>query len=156
MQRSTVPGAIAPGAVAPGATVPGAAVPGAATQPNPAGRIITFAVLGFGLFNVLSSIPGFLDLSSTLNQSLEMLGLDGEFSNFSAARTWGVIAVIVLVAGYAGTAWLALKRLKRNRSAWWIPIVGAVVTFILISLCISVPMFGDPAFTQGLLTPPAR
>jgi hypothetical protein len=33
--------------------------------------------------------------------------------------------------------------------------VGFAVTMIAVSICISVPMFGDPAFTQSLLTPPA-
>lgn len=84
-----------------------------------------------------------------------MLGVEGEFSNFAAARVWGVIAVVVMVVGYAATVWLSFRRLKRGRSAWWIPLVGFIVTMLVISVCISVPMMGDPAFTQSLLTPPA-
>lgn len=122
---------------------------------RPVGRLITFLLLGFGLVNVLSSIPQFVNMSSTLNESMEMLGLEGEFTNFAAARTWGVVAVVLLLAGYAATAWLSFRQLKRNRPAWWIPLVGFVVTMSLVSACIAVVMFSDPAFTAGLLTPPA-
>ena len=117
-------------------------------------RVAAFTLLFFGLFNVVTSIPGFLDLSRTLNESLRMLGLEGEFSNFAAARTWGAISVVVLLAGYAVTVWLTMRRMRRDRSAWWVPLVGFVVTMVAVSMCLAVPMFGDPAFLQGL-TPPA-
>ena len=122
---------------------------------RPVGRLVTFVLLGFGLVNVLSSIPQFVNMASTLTESMELLGLEGEFTNFAAARTWGIIAVIVLLAGYGATAWLSFRQLKRNRAAWWIPLVGFIVTMSLVSACISVVMFSDPAFTAGLLTPPA-
>lgn len=123
---------------------------------RPAGRLITLVLLGVGLINVLSSIPQFVNMSSTLNESMALLGVEGEFSNFAAARTWGTIAVVVLLAGYAATVWLSFRQLKRGKSAWWIPLVGFVVTMSLVSACISVVMLSDPAFTAGLLAPPAR
>lgn len=152
------PAASAPPAAPALPPVPGTAAPGTAAQSSPArpvGRLVTFVLLGFGLVNVLSSIPQFVNMASTLTESMEMLGLDGEFTNFAAARTWGIVAVVVLLAGYAATAWLSFRQLKRNRAAWWIPLVGFVVTMSLVSACISVVMFSDPAFTAGLLSPPA-
>lgn len=118
---------------------------------RPADRLVTLVLLGFGLVNVLMSVPGFLDLATAMNRTLEMLGIDGEFTNFGPARTWGVVAAIVLVLGYAATAWLAWRRLRAGRTSWWIPLVGFVVTMFLVSMCIMVPMLGDPAFTQGML-----
>ncbi|QMU97615.1 hypothetical protein FVO59_10590 [Microbacterium esteraromaticum] len=139
----------------PAAPVSPAVAAGSTAPARPVGRLITFVLLGFGLVNVLSSIPQFVNMSSTLNESMQLLGLEGEFTNFAAARTWGVIAVVVLLAGYATTAWLSFRQLKRNRAAWWIPLVGFVVTMSLVSACISIVMFSDPAFTAGLLSPPA-
>ncbi|PKI92145.1 hypothetical protein CW368_04750 [Actinomycetales bacterium SN12] len=112
-------------------------------------------LLGLGLVNVLSSIPQFVNMASTLSESMKMLGLDGEFTNYAAARTWGVIAVVILLAGYAVTAWLSFRQLKRSRPAWWIPLVGFVITMSLVSACISVVMFSDPAFVAGMLSTPA-
>ncbi|MDT0156624.1 DUF6264 family protein [Microbacterium sp. ARD32] len=130
-----------------------------ATQARrPAGRadrLIAMVLLGIGLVNVLTSIPGFLQLSDSLDQSLKMLGVDADFSNFQAARVWGVIAVVALMAGYATTLWLTVRRIRAGRSAWWVPLLGFVATMVLVSVCISVPMFGDPAFVSNLGTPPA-
>lgn len=138
--------------------LPEASEPGHVARPapraaagHPVGRLVTLVLLGFGLVNVLSSIPQFVNMSSTLSESMKMLGLDGEFTNYAAARTWGVIAVVVLLVGYAVTAWLSLRQMKRGRAAWWIPLVGFVITMSLVSACISVVMFSDPAFTAGLL-----
>lgn len=128
---------------------------GARTPAGPLNRLMTIMLLALGLINVLTSIPGFVDLASTLNLSLQMLGIEGEFSNFAAARTWGVVSVLVMLVGYLATAWFSFRLLKRGRAAWWVPLVGAVVTMLVVSICVSVPMIGDPAFTQSLLTPPA-
>lgn len=127
-----------------------AAVPGSS-----AGRMITLVLLALGLFNVLSSIPGFLDLSSTFDQTMKMLGIDGTFTNYAAAKNWGVIALLVMMAGYAATIWLSVRRMRAGRSSWWVPLVGFVVTMLLVSLCMAVPMMGDPAFAKMLVPPPA-
>ncbi|MEJ1087246.1 DUF6264 family protein [Microbacterium sp. Mu-80] len=144
-----------PASVPPAPTAPTAPPAAGIARANPVNRVVTIALLAIGLINVFSSIPGFLDLSTTLGLSMEMLGVEGDFSNFASARTWGVIAVAVMLAGYAATVWLAFRRLARGASAWWVPLAGFVVTMLLVSVCVSVPMMGDPAFTQSLLTPPA-
>lgn len=130
-------------------------LPTAGRPAHPVDRLITFALLGFGLVNVLSSVGSFLDLASTMDSTLQILGLEGEFTNFQAARVWGVIAAVVMIAGYAATVWVAFRRLRAQRRTWWVPLAGFAVTMALVSACIAVPMFGDPAFTQGMLTPPA-
>ncbi|HWS51904.1 MAG TPA: DUF6264 family protein [Microbacterium sp.] len=116
-------------------------------------RIATFVLLGFGLVNVLSSIGGLLDLASTMNRTMEILGIEGEFTALAVARTWGVMATIILIAGYGLTVWLSLRRVKARRRAWWVPLAGFVLTTFVVSVCISVPMFADPAFMQTLSTP---
>jgi hypothetical protein len=152
----TEPAASEPAASAPDPTPSAAPTVNRTAPGRPVGRLVTFVLLGFGLVNVLSSIPQFVNMASTLNESMQMLGMEGEFTNYAAARTWGVVAVVILLVGYATTAWLSLRQLKRGRSAWWIPLVGFVVTMSLVSACISVVMFSDPAFTTGLLTPPVE
>lgn len=150
-------GADAPG-VEPAPAAAHAGPPAAPASPGrrPASsidRVATFALLGFGLINVMSSLAGLLDLPSTMNRTMEILGIEGEFTAFAPARTWGTIAAIVLLAGFALTVWLSLRRVKARRVAWWIPLVGFVITTIAVSICISVPMFADPAFVQSVSTP---
>lgn len=137
------------------APAPSHPVEPAATRARPIGRLVTFVLLGFGLVNVLSSVPQFLNMSTTLTESMRLLGIDGEFTSYAAARTWGVVAVVILLAGYAATVWLSFRQLRRGRASWWVPLVGFVVTMSLVSGCISAVMFSDPAFVDGLLSAPA-
>jgi len=152
-QTPAVPSA--PAGAAASAPAASASAPSQAKPASRMDRIITAALLGVGLVNVLGSIPGFLDLSSTMDRTLQVMGLDGEFTNFAAARVWGPTAAVVMLAGYVVTAWLGFRRVRRGRIAWWVPLLGFVITMAIVSVCISVPMLGDPAFTQGLPSAPA-
>lgn len=146
----------APAAFAPSPVPPVAGAGGVpARTGGRAGRMITAVLLGIGLVNVLASIPGLLDLPSTLDQTLAMLGTGGTFTNVAEARAWGAVAVLVMLVGYAATLWLAVRRIRRGRSSWWVPLLGFAATMIVVSVCISVPMLADPAFARALLTPPA-
>ncbi|TQJ31694.1 DUF6264 family protein [Microbacterium sp. SLBN-146] len=109
-------------------------------------RLATIVLLAFGAANVLFSLFSYLNLAPAIERSMDVLGVPGEFTSFDAARTWGIVAAIVLLAGYVVTAVITWRVLKAGRVSWWIPLVGAVVTFIAVSFCIAVPLMGDPAF----------
>lgn len=133
---------------------PEAAVPESAPQATasesarrrPVDRFATIALLAYGLVNVAVTAMSYLDLPASMNQTMMMLGIDGEFTNFAQGRLWGTIAAIVLVAGWCVTAALSVRRLRRRKLSWWVPIVGAAVTLLLTVICVAVPMMGDPAF----------
>lgn len=113
---------------------------------RPWDRIITIALLAYGVINVFMTAMSYLDLPTLMNQSMEILGIDGKFTNFAQGKIWGTVAAVVLVVGWVITAWLSLRRLRRGKLTWWVPLVGAAVTMIVASICITVPMMGDPAF----------
>lgn len=149
-------GSAAPDAVAPPVAMP--AVPPApqpwgaraARAPRPADRLATIVLLAFGAMNVLLSAMSYLNLDDAATQAMKMLGITGAFTNVDAARLWGVIAAVVLVAGFVVTAMLALRRLRTGRLTWWIPLVGAVATYLVVYVCILIPLLGDPAFVSFL------
>ncbi|MEW1961253.1 DUF6264 family protein [Microbacterium sp. NPDC077644] len=133
--------------------------PAAAASPEPVAqsreprrwdRIITIALLVYGVFNVFMTGMSYLDLPGVMNESMRILGIEGKFTNFDQARVWGTIAAIVLVAGWVITALISVRRLRASKLAWWVPLVGAVVTMLVASVCISIPMVGDPAFQAYL------
>lgn len=130
---------------APAAEVVPAAVP-APAQPRRWDRIVTIALLAYGLINVFMTGLSYLDLPTVMNGSMKILGIPGEFTNFAQAKLWGTIAAVLLVIGWVITAVLAVRRLRSGKLTWWIPLVGAAVTTIIVSICITVPMMGDPAF----------
>lgn len=115
-------------------------------RPHPVDRLITIGLLAYGLFNVIFTAVSYLDLTRVMNESMKILGIDGEFTNYEQGRLWGSVAAVVLVVGWALTAWASIRRLRSGKISWWVPIVGAVVTTLITSMCLAVPMFGDPAF----------
>ena len=121
-----------------------------APVPRRGDRIATIALLAYGLINVLFTAGSYLDLPSVLERTLELLGIEGTFTNYAQGRLWGGIAAIVLVLGWLITAVVAVRRLRTGRLTWWVPLVGAAVTFFVTSLCVMVPMLSDPAFMAAL------
>jgi hypothetical protein len=111
-----------------------------------ANRVITIGLLVYGAVNVLLSVFSFFDLPTVIAGTYRVMGISGSFENVAAARTWGVVAAFVLIAGYVGTVLLSIRALRRRRASWWIPLVGAAVTYIIVSVCIAVPMMNDPTF----------
>lgn len=117
---------------------------------RPWDRIITIALLAYGVVNVFMSGMSYLNLPDLMNQSMQILGIEGEFTNFAQGRVWGTAAAIVLVVGWVITAWLSMRRLRSGKITWWLPLAGAAVTILIASFCIAVPMMSDPAFMAYL------
>lgn len=113
---------------------------------RPWDRILTIALLAYGVINVFMSAMTYLDLATPMNESMRILGIEGEFTNFEQAKVWGTVAAVVLVVGWVVTAWLSIRRLRTGKLTWWVPLVGAAATILVASCCIAVPMMGDPAF----------
>lgn len=143
----TPPPSVPPLTSAPAAAVP-PATPAAAVRPNQADRIATIALLAFGAFNVVSSVFSFLNLAEVAQQAMRIMGVDGEFTNVAGAQLWGPIAAVVLVVGYVVTILLSLRRLRAGRITWWVPLVGAVLTYLVVYVCLAMPLVGDPAFVE--------
>jgi hypothetical protein len=118
-------------------------------RPRTVDRIVTFALLGYGLFNVLTSIPAFTEYSTYANTLLEIMGVDAEFTG--AGRGWGLAAAFVLGLGWLLTATLTWLNLRRGRITWWIPLVGGVVFTLTASALMMVPLFSDPAIWNALV-----
>ncbi|HCS61917.1 MAG TPA: hypothetical protein DIW46_11085 [Microbacterium sp.] len=123
-----------------------AAPDAAPAKPRRWDRIVTIALLAYGLVNVVTAGMSYLDLPTVMNESMNMLGVPGEFTNFEQGKLWGMIAAVLLVIGWVITAWLSVRRLRKGKLTWWLPIVGAAVTMLVVGVCITVPMMGDPAF----------
>jgi hypothetical protein len=140
VEAATPPAAGAQAAVAPAASGP---------KRGPLGdRITTWVLLALGAFNVLTTAPGLFVFDEQLDALLALFGVDAQVSDPAGVRTWGMIAAVVLIAGFLLTAMITLWWMRRGRIAFWIPLVGFLVTTIAMSACINVPLMGDPAFQQ--------
>ncbi|MFV0373085.1 DUF6264 family protein [Microbacterium sp.] len=122
----------------------------AARPVGAADRIVTLVLLAYGLFTVVSTIPQVVDFSGFVDTWMEVVGIDAVFTNQAQGRQWGIIVAVVLVAGWALTAALSWWSLRRRRVSWWIPLVGALVTYLIAGTCAAVPLLGDPAVVEHL------
>ena len=67
----------------------------------------------------------------------------------------GWIAIgIAIVAGQA-VIWLvsavwAYRRVRAGRMAWWVPVLCAVVTFVVSVILLGTLLLGDPAFLENV------
>jgi len=122
----------------------------AARPTRMADRVITLALLAYGLVTVISAIPQLVDFSEFAKTWMTVAGVEGEFTNTAQGALWGGIGATVFAVGWLLTAVLAWWSLARGKLSWWIPLVGAIVTFLIVSVCLVVPLFGDDALVRGL------
>jgi hypothetical protein len=108
-------------------------------------RVITAILLGYGLISVLSTIPRYLDFTALANEAFRISGIPGEFSNFAQGASMGNAAAFILAVGFGVTVWLTIRRWRRGQRAWWVPVVGALVTNIPVMICLMVALMNDPA-----------
>lgn len=116
---------------------------------HPVDRIVTLVLLALGLFVWLNGIPGYLALADALQTVFDQLGT-GTYQAAETAAALGVTALVVqgiLWAVTAASAWFAIKR---GKLAWWIPVVGAAVYFIASMVVVSIALFADPGFIDGV------
>ena len=137
--------AMAPAPVAP------SVVPASAVRPARMwDRIVTIALLVYGLVSVLYSVPQYLDPARYAHTLLAVLGVDAELSDPASARGWGIAAVVVLTVGWLATAFLSWRNVRAGRLAWWIPVVGGVVCSLIAGVLLTVPIMSDPAAAVAL------
>ena len=127
---------------------PAAASTAPMTRARGADRAVTLALLALGALNVILTAVTYFDLAGLANQAFSIIGIPGEFTNVDSARLWGPIAAVALIVGFVITAFLAWRSLQVGRISWWIPVVGAILTYIVVYVCIAIPLFGDPAFME--------
>ncbi|MCU1546648.1 MAG: hypothetical protein JWP30_1748 [Homoserinimonas sp.] len=97
----------------------------------------------------MTGIPGYLSMADTLQLAYDQMGL-GTYSNASLAASLGVAAVIMQVTLWVLTLAVSVRRLKRGRLAWWIPVVGGAVAVMVLLFIVTVAITGDPTFAASL------
>ena len=134
----------APAGAAPSADV----VP---TRRRAVDRIVTFALLAYGLVNVVSSFPAFLDYSAYADTMFTVLGVEAELADPASGRPWGIAAALLLTVAWLATAAVSWWNLSRGRLTWWIPLVAGVLFTFLAGVLMVIPLLNDPAAWEAML-----
>ncbi|MEV4688846.1 DUF6264 family protein [Microbacterium sp. LWH3-1.2] len=135
---------------APAGGIPSAPVVAEKRQ-HPVDRIITFALLAYGLVNVITSVPAFLDYGTYAETMLGLMGVDTQLSDPAAGRPWAIAAAVVLTIGWCLTTALSVWNMRRSRISWWIPLAGGIVFSLTAGALMVAPLTNDPAVWQALL-----
>jgi len=117
-----------------------------------ADRVITIGLLAYWLVAVLSAFAAFTDFPAFADMWMENVGIEGEFTNLAQGRLWGTIAAAAFAILWLVAAVISWRMLRRGRITFWVPLVGGVLSYLMIIVMLLVPLLGDPAIADHLLS----
>lgn len=128
------------------------AVQRATGSPSPSSRylvnrFITVFLLGVGLVAVIQSVFGYLNLAESIQTLYTQQGI-GTYTETPLTSTIGIALVITHAVIWVATAWISMRVLATGRTAWWIPLIGAVLSFAVMAVLMAIVLLADPAFMQ--------
>lgn len=114
-------------------------------------RIVTFGLLIYGLFSVVTTIIQLLNFPEYANNFARVFRVDATFTNLTAGYLWGAAAAAVTGIGWLFTALFTWRSMKRGRISFWIPIVGALISTIIAAVLSLIGMSSDPQFLSAVM-----
>ncbi|MBF4574023.1 hypothetical protein ITJ64_16035 [Herbiconiux sp. VKM Ac-1786] len=115
---------------------------------------ITIVLLVLGTLSVGSSVATLLDLNGYMTTAGATFGLGGYPAN-EVTRITGVTGAVLHVLLIAGTVWLSIRRIKRQKLAFWVPLTAAIVSFLITCVCVAIAFSQAPELLDSLTTLPA-
>ncbi len=119
-------------------------------------RFITWGLIFVAVFSVFSGLSDYINPRASMNllfEELNTLNPDfqlGTFQNVAFAVQMGWVAVTIQAIVLAMVVYISRQRMKAKKFAWWIPVLGAVISNALSTACIFIALFADPSFQEGI------
>lgn len=110
---------------------------------------LTTALLVFGAYSIVSSIPELLNYGASMKRVVATVGVEG-FSSIGLADGVGVAMLVTQSVVYVAAVVLSMFRLRARKIAFFIPVAGALLVGIVTLVLASVAMFSDPAVITWL------
>jgi hypothetical protein len=131
--------------------------PAAAAMPDRkrGDMIATFLLLAAGVISTTNTVVSMLQLPAVMQQVMDIYKLDGAYAGTSTAQTAGSVGAALLVLIFALTVYISVRRLRVNKLTFFVPLIGAVLSFAVSTACIAIAFFADPALVQGVSTLPS-
>lgn len=108
-------------------------------------RVLTVALLGMGLYSVVSGYVSFSNFAAVLDEVFAAQGV-GDFTATDAAAPAGLVINIVQTMIWVATLMLSMSALRRNRIAFIWPLLGGIATVIVIAIVLAIVVSADPAW----------
>jgi len=110
----------------------------------PADRFVSWALLGLGLFNILTTSAALIDLPGAIDQFFAADDLE-PYAPVTIGRALGLGALVVTVLLWILSLVLVQRRVNVGKISWWIPVVAGVVAIIVVLVCVGGAMMIDPS-----------
>lgn len=125
--------------------------PLATRQPRQANNLITVLLIVFGIWNTVTSIPGYLDFGTALSQAVTVLGY-GTVTFGGIAHTAGIVLLVISFLLLIAAVGVSLHLIRNERRSIWVPIVAGALYLVASVIVMSVIVANTPALTQVLQT----
>lgn len=121
---------------------------GGAGEPKrrPVDRVFSIILIVLGALSVLVMAPGLFSFTDSLTQTLGSLGVPADLADQPRDQAPYTIGAVVLIVGFLLTAAATLALLRAGKVSSWVPVVGAIVTWMILSMVISPALMADPGF----------
>ncbi len=107
--------------------------------------LISTVLLAWGLFNVIAGFFQYPQLAAVLQSYYTANGI-GTLSDPGLASKFGVVIVVANTVIFLVVLIGTYRMLRRGRPAAYIPLLGGLLSVILIVTCIGVVLYNDPTF----------
>jgi hypothetical protein len=136
-----------PTGAAAGGSAPDAAGP---AKPRSGDRIATIILLAAGLLGTANMVTSFLTLPVVMQQFMELQNIPGVYAADADASSAGAIGATVLVVVYVLALVISIRRMRAGRLTFFVPIIGAVLSFIVNLIVVMVAILADPNILGSL------
>lgn len=123
-----------------------AAVPGV-RQPGSVDRVVTIALLVLGAFGSVNTAVSLQMLPQQISLVYEQQGI-GAFTPAEWLPTLTMVGTVLQLALYAATLGWSILRLRARKTAFWVPILGGVLSIVLMMVLVSIVFLNDPTFVS--------
>jgi hypothetical protein len=125
--------------------------PASRTTAGAGDRAATILLLSLGLLYLIGGAGGYLSLGTTLDTVYSQFGL-GDYTPTASTTAFGIaILACQAIIWIASVVW-SYRRLTHGRRSWWVPLLGALATFLVTVVLFGVLLAGDPAFVAYVST----
>ena len=114
-------------------------------------RLVTVVLLALGLVYLIGGAGGYLDLPTTLDTVYAQFGI-GDYTPIAATAAFGIAFVASQAVIWVISALWSYRRLSRGRRSWWVPMLGAIATFLVTVALFGALLASDPAFLAYVST----
>lgn len=111
--------------------------------------VVTTFLLSMSAYFVISTISGWTDFATTLDEAYAQLGY-GDYTSVELANSIGLAITIVQLVLLVVSAIMSIAFIRSGRTSYWVPLAFGALSIIVTVILMMVAMTSDPALANYL------